>query len=178
VDGGEYGGVLGIVIVASRGNYSEPAFQVWASLAIALTGTAGGVFVYGAMRRREVHRRWSLRTRLTTRALLWWWLLVAYWIGVVLINEVRGDHFDRGAALVATALIGAGPVAVATNGVRLAADADLHRPTAEWVYDTRDLADRLRGCCLPAAPWWAWPPSHWGHRGVCPEAGLPRTLRR
>lgn len=143
------GGVLiGMIIVTNRGTWSDAGFQVWASLAVALTGAAGGVFAYGCLRRREVHRRWSVRVRLTARALLWWWLLVAFWIAAALLPVVRGDHVARGAALVATAMIGASPLVLAMHGLRLAADADLHRATAEWLYDTPELAARVRGLLI------------------------------
>lgn len=139
------GVVIGLGIVLTRGHTSDPGFQVWALLAVALTGVSGAVFVYGAVVWWDVRDRWGLSSRrLGVSGVLWWWLLVAFWVGSALIPLLRGDSLARGAALVATALIAAGPAVAAAEGVRQAADGDLHRPEPAWMYDTRDLSGQLR----------------------------------
>jgi hypothetical protein len=128
------GFVFGVIIVltpsTARGG---PLWPVWASLAVALTSTAGAVFGYGIARWPELStgRPVSLRDVVVPVAGLLTVAVLAGLTGVALTVTAHragtGWPAVRGWALMSAALLGAVPAVAVMFGIRHAADSG---PTA------------------------------------------------
>jgi hypothetical protein len=123
------GFVFGVIIVLTPSTArGAPLWPVWASLAVALTSTAGAVFGYGLARWAELSTLRPVRVRevMVPVAGLLTVAVLAGLTGVALTVTAHGAGTGwaavRGWALVAVAVLGAVPAVAAMYGIRHAAD--------------------------------------------------------
>jgi hypothetical protein len=112
------GVLVGLLITRSAGNQNEPLFQVWESLALGLTGTAGLLIPWGIERWLELRTTTRLDGRDIVKVVA---ALLVGGLGAMIISNVvipgGADASVRGSLLVVTASIGALPAAATMLGI-------------------------------------------------------------
>ncbi|MEV4116664.1 hypothetical protein [Nonomuraea sp. NPDC049695] len=114
---------LGLAIVLTSAYKVAPGWEVWASLAVALTAASGTVFAYGVQRWRELTALRSGRVRELFRPLGALFLVALLLVVLALILSPNPLAGWRGWGLSTIACVGALPATVTMLGIRRSAGA-------------------------------------------------------
>ncbi|MFG6195067.1 hypothetical protein [Nonomuraea sp. JJY05] len=114
---------LGLAIVLTSANKAAPQWEVWASLALALTAASGTVFAYGVQRWGELTALRSVRVRELVRPLGALFLVALLLIVLALVLSPNTLAGWRGWGLSTIAWVGTLPAAATMLGIRRLAGA-------------------------------------------------------
>ncbi|MEV4172979.1 hypothetical protein [Nonomuraea sp. NPDC049709] len=138
---------LGLAIVLTSANKAAPRWEVWASLALALTVASGSVFAYGVQRWKDLTALRSMRVRELLRPLGALLLLAVLLLVPALVLSPSARAGWRGWGLSTIACVGALPATVTMLGILRSAEAPEGGPGTRvaTLVASRRLLRRLLG---------------------------------